>query len=211
MVLVGVSELLCDRDLRRVHTPGAVHALVVVNMHCAHLEGEYPIPGARALADAVGALVEAARGAGAVVVHVHAAPPRTDEPRTDEPRTGAGEPSDRCPLLAVSPDDLVVVGVSDDGFDGTPLGPYLDDSGVGSVAICGAPSETCVAATAKAALRRGLRVVVPRDAHSTYDIPASPGTGAAIPAATVARVAEWALGGEVEIVPRSVDLSFERA
>ncbi len=47
-------------------------------------------------------------------------------------------------------------------------------------------SEMCVSATARAALEQGLPVVLPRDAHTTYDIDD-------LPARSVARAAEHAL------------------
>jgi hypothetical protein len=36
-------------------------------------------------------------------------------------------------------------------------------------------SEMCVQATARTALARGYRVVLPHDAHGTYNVPAVPG------------------------------------
>lgn len=66
----------------------------------------------------------------------------------------------------------------------------------------------CILATARTALDRGYRVVLPHDAHSTYDIPAMPEIGDVVPAAAVSRVAEWALGDEIEIVARAADVRF---
>lgn len=64
--------------------------------------------------------------------------------------------------------------------------------------IGGIPIRT--APIVMAALARGLAVVVPRDAHGTYDLDD-------IPAAVVARVAEHALGDEPELV-ESADVGF---
>ncbi|WP_381796435.1 DUF6461 domain-containing protein [Streptomyces niveus] len=41
------------------------------------------------------------------------------------------------------------------------------------------------------------------------DVPAADGISEAVPAVTVSRVAEWALGDEAEIVARAVDVRFE--
>jgi hypothetical protein len=51
----------------------------------------------------------------------------------------------------------------------------------------------------------------PHDAHGTYDIPAGPGFDQDVPAAVAARVAEWSLGDQVELVPGSDEVSFEPA
>jgi streptothricin hydrolase len=59
----------------------------------------------------------------------------------------------------------------------------------------------CVSATARSALQRGIAVVLAHGAHTTYDIPA-------LPAATVARVAEWALGDQLELPATSKDIMF---
>ena len=41
--------------------------------------------------------------------------------------------------------------------------------GIESLAICGAQSDCCIAATAKAARKAGYRVTVVADARSTFD------------------------------------------
>ena len=56
----------------------------------------------------------------------------------------------------------------------------------------------CVHATARTALARGYRVVLPYDAHGTYNIPAVPGVSEEIPAHVVSRVAAWSLGDQPE-------------
>lgn len=60
----------------------------------------------------------------------------------------------------------------------------------------------------RSALHRGLAVVLPRDAHATYDIPSESGITPAIPAATVARVAERALGDQIELLATGKDVLF---
>jgi phage-related protein len=46
-------------------------------------------------------------------------------------------------------------------------------------------------------VERGYRVVLPHDAHATYDVPVGPGYGQVVPAAAAARVAEWSLATAV--------------
>jgi nicotinamidase-related amidase len=79
------------------------------------------------------------------------------------------------------------------------------------VVLCGVQSEMCVGATARSALARGLRAVLPHDAHGTYDIPAVVGLAELVPAHHLARVAEWALGDEVEIITHARDVEFIEA
>ncbi|MFE5687091.1 cysteine hydrolase, partial [Streptomyces sp. NPDC056512] len=61
---------------------------------------------------------------------------------------------------------------------------------------------------ARTALSRGYRVVLPYDAHATQNVPAAPGISEEIPAATVSRVAAWALGSDADTTTRSADVSF---
>ncbi|WP_269462867.1 isochorismatase family protein [Pseudonocardia saturnea] len=79
------------------------------------------------------------------------------------------------------------------------LDGHLRERGVRRLAICGVMSEMCVAA-ARGALARGYGVVLPHTAHATYCVPAGPGPSRAVPAALAARVAEWPLGDDVEVV-----------
>jgi len=178
-------------------------ALIVVDLQRAFVTGPDAVPEAGALLDAVSVLLDRARTAGALVVHL-----QNDGPpgAVDEPGTPG------WPLaLRPEPDDTVVRKVSDDGFAGTELGHLLAAHGVQAVAICGTQSEMCVGATARTALASGLRVVLPHDAHGTYDIPAVDGLAEGVPAAMVSRVAEWALGDAVDIVARAAEVEFRAA
>jgi nicotinamidase-related amidase len=71
------------------------------------------------------------------------------------------------------------------------------------VAVAGLLSEMCVSATVRGALERGIQVVLVHDAHGTYNLDD-------IPASTVARVAEHALGDEVELANAS-SVRFDRS
>lgn len=70
-------------------------------------------------------------------------------------------------------------------------------------------SEMCVSATARSALARGYRVVLPHDGHATYDIPAAEGIAGPVPHAMVSRVAEWALGDGIDVIAHAADIGFE--
>lgn len=166
----------------------AVDALVVVDVQTAFVSGPDPVPGAAQLLERIGELLDRAREADAIVVHLqNDGPPGAD----DEPGTPGWEL-----YLPVKPGprEHVIRKPRDDGFDATPLGEVLVSAGVRSLAICGVMSEMCVHATAKTALARGYHVVLPYDAHGTYDIPALPGVSETVPAHIASRVAAWSLG-----------------
>ncbi|MFJ9637660.1 cysteine hydrolase family protein [Streptomyces sp. NPDC101178] len=182
--------------------PPPVQALLVVDLQAAFVAGENPVPDARRLLDRVERLVRRARAAGALVVHLQNDGP-AGEP--DEPYTPGWE---LYLPVAAGPAETVIRKTEDDGFESTTLEDRLTAAGVASLAVCGVMSEMCVLATARRALELEYRVVLPHDAHATYDIPAAPGIGERVPAAMASRVAEWALGDEVEVVARAEDVTF---
>ncbi|MFI6104208.1 isochorismatase family protein [Streptomyces sp. NPDC051310] len=182
-----------------------VQALLLVDLQRAFVSGAEAVPDAARLLRHIRDLLARARSGGALVVHL-----QNDGPpgAADEPGTPGWEL-----FLPVEEHgrEAVVRKTEDDGFDGTALGALLDGAGVGAVAVCGVMSEMCVAATARTALARGHRVVLPHDAHATYDIPARPGVSDAVPAVMVSRVAEWSLGDEVEIPAHAAEVTFVSA
>ena len=180
-------------------------ALIVVDMQMAFVHGPNAVPGGAELAERIEHLLGRARAAGVLVIHL----------QNDGPEGAADEPGtpgwDLALPLHLGEHELVLRKTMDDGFDGTELGELLRLSGVNRLVICGVQSEMCVGATARTALARRLRVVLPHDAHGTYDIPAVPGLAERVPARHVSRVAEWALGDEVEIIAHAADVEFIEA
>lgn len=170
-----------------------VEALVVVDMQRGLLTGPSAVPSATDLIDRIGSLMSRADAAGALVVQLQ----NDGEPgAVDEPGTPGWE-------LALAGGE-VVRKTGDDGFAGTRLAALLDARGVRRLALCGVLSEMCVSATARSALGHGLHVVLPHDAHGTYDLDD-------IPAAVVSRVAEHALGDEPALVPTAAEVRFSPA
>lgn len=175
-----------------------VDALIVVDVQSAFVTGEGAVPAAARLVDRTTDLIARARRGGALVVHLQNDGPPGAE---DEPHTPGWELHHP---VEPGPRELVIRKPRDDGFHATSLGDVLTGAGVRAVAVCGVMSEMCVQATARTALERGYRVVVPHDAHATQDCPAVPGVSEAVPAATVSRVAAYALGSDAEVtVPAS--------
>ncbi|MHA6627447.1 isochorismatase family protein [Pseudonocardia sichuanensis] len=174
-------------------------ALVVVDVQRGFLLGEHAVPGAVAVLRAVDVLARSARTAGVLVVHL-----QNDGPpgELDEPRTPGWE----LALPAAGAEPVLRKSV-DDPFRETRLAELLTAHGVTRLAVCGVLSEFCVSAAARGALERGFGVVLPHDAHATYDVPAAPGSPG-VPAALASRAAEWALGDEIEIVASAADVAF---
>ncbi|MFC7310427.1 isochorismatase family protein [Streptomyces monticola] len=182
--------------------PDAVEALIVVDIQSAFVTGDGAVPSAAPLLVRIEDLIGRARDSGALVVHL-----QNDGP--DGAPDEAGTPGWELHFpVEQGPREVTYRKTEDDGFAETELGAFLEKHGVRSVAVCGVMSEMCVGATARTALARGYRVVLPHDAHGTYDIPAAPGISDLVPAPMVSRVAEWALGDEVEIVAHAAAVTF---
>ena len=180
----------------------SVEALVIVDMQQAFVTGDEAVPDAARVVARTSELLARARTAGAYVVHLQ----NDGGPGTpDEPRTPGWELH-----VAAGPGETVVRKTVDDGFEETDLEELLRGRGVTAAAVCGVQSEMCVRATAATALHLGFRVVLPHDAHATYDVPPAPGDTEGVPAAQAARVAEWSLGDEVEIVAHADEVGFVR-
>ncbi|MEV8585470.1 isochorismatase family protein [Streptomyces sp. NPDC051180] len=182
-----------------------VDALIVVDVQSAFVTGEGAVPAAARLVDRTKDLISRARQEGALVVHLQNDGPPGSE---DEPHTPGWELHHP---VEPGPSEVVIRKPRDDGFHGTSLGGVLADAGVRAVAVCGVMSEMCVQATARTALERGYRVVVPHDAHATQDCPAVPGVSELVPAATVSRVAAYALGSDAEVTVSASAVTFTAA
>jgi nicotinamidase-related amidase len=167
-----------------VTTP--VTAFVVVDAQQSLLAGEAAIPDAADVVARIAKLLTAARAAGALVIHLQndGAPGTLDEPGT----SGWFIHQDVAPELG----EVVLRKTRDDGFEGTELENLLARKSVRRIAVAGLLSEMCVSATVRGALARGLQVVLVHDAHATYDLDE-------ISASIVSRVAEHALGDEIEL------------
>ncbi|MFE5590500.1 isochorismatase family protein [Streptomyces sp. NPDC056549] len=179
-----------------------VDALIVVDVQSAFVTGEGAVPAAGRIVDRTSDLIERARRDGAFIAHLQNDGPPGAE---DEPHTPGWELHH---AVKPGPAEVVIRKPHDDGFEDTALGEALTGAGVRAVAVCGVMSEMCVQATARTALALGYRVVVPHDAHATQDIPAAPGIGEAVPAATVSRVAAYALGSDAETTVTAADVTF---
>jgi nicotinamidase-related amidase len=175
-------------------------AVLVVDAQRALVEGEHAVADADGLLDRIGALLDRARDSDIPVLHLQ------DNGLEDKLIT-RGTPGWEL-ALAIADNEPVIAKDRDDGFDGTELAELLEDRGITRLVVVGIQSEMCVAATARGALSRGLQVVLPRDGHTTYDVPADDAGGRAVPAAQVARVAEWSLGDSIEVPSSVADVTW---
>lgn len=176
------------------------HALIVIDVQRAFVAGPDAVPEHRTLMEAVELLLGRARAAGAPVIFL----------QNDGPGGAPDQPGTDGWALALDarPGEILLRKTEDDGFDGTELEALLRERSVEAVALCGVLSEMCVAATARAALERGFTVLLPHDAHATYDVPPGPGGSPGVPAALAARAAEWSLGDEVVIPATASEVVF---
>lgn len=175
-------------------------ALIVVDMQVAFVTGSDAVPAHMPLLEAIGTVIDAARTARAPVIFLQndGAPGTPDAPH--QPGWELHFPQ--------LPGEIIVRKTMDDGFEQTGLHETLTRLGIRTLVLCGVLSEMCVAATARGAMQRGYGVILPHDAHATYDVPPGPGGSAGVPASMAARAAEWSLGDQVMIAPSVEDVRF---
>lgn len=117
-----------------------------------------PIPDAPAVGRRIAEILERARRAGAMVIHV---------------RNNGGEDDPDAPgstgwelVHEAAGHEAVVDKHTPDAFAGTGLGSLLANAR--EVVIAGMQGEYCVRETSLSALRRGVAVVLAQGAHATY-------------------------------------------
>ncbi|QXI40131.1 isochorismatase family protein [Pseudomonas xantholysinigenes] len=178
-------------------------ALLLVDVQCAFMEGPDAVPDHLALQVRIARLLARARQAGVPVIFLQ----NDGAPGSPDAAHSAGWPLYFPPAEG----EHVLFKTDDDGFVDTELQALLTALGVRCLAFCGLLSEMCLAATVRAALQRGFDVLLPHDAHATYDVPPGPGGSPGVPAALAARAAEWSLGDEVQILASVEALAFSLA
>jgi nicotinamidase-related amidase len=188
---------------RNVKNSAVAHAVMVIDMQRAFVEGPGAIPRIGTVLPAARRQIEAARAAGALVVYLQN-DGGAGEP--DQPETAGWELA-----FEPQPGDVVVRKRHDNGFAGTDLDTLLRDHHVKTISICGVMSEMCVAATARSAMERGYEVVLAHDAHGTFHVPALASGDPEVPAELAARAAEWSLGDGVLIPLTSESVRFRTA
>lgn len=183
---------LAGADLNPTHLSDA--SLVLIDMQNEYLEGPIAVTGAQpAIAGAL-KLLEAARAAGAPVIHV-------------AHNGKAGGLFDRNaargqivePLTPASGEKIIEKGLPN-AFAGTDLASAIAETGKTNVVLCGFMTHMCVSSTARAALDVGLRVTVDANSCATRDLP--DGKGGVVDANTLHEVALVELADRFAVIAR---------
>ncbi|MEM7524659.1 MAG: isochorismatase family protein [Pseudomonadota bacterium] len=136
-------------------------ALILVDIQNDYFSGgRWSLDGMEAAAANAARLLAAARRSGTLVLHI-----RHEMDRPDAPFFAPGsEGAEINAVVAPEGDEPVLLKHRPNSFLGTDLKTRLDDAGADAVTICGAMSQMCVDATARAAADFGYRVTVAADA-----------------------------------------------
>ncbi len=154
-------------------------ALVLIDVQNDYFPGgKWPLSGIESAADNASKLLEAARTAGDLVVHV-----RHEFPTANAPFFAPGSEGAKIhPKVRQREGEPMVLKHHVNSFRETDLKAILDRHGIEEVVICGAMSHMCVDAGVRAASDLGYKCVVVHDACATRD---QEFEGAIVPAAQV--------------------------
>jgi nicotinamidase-related amidase len=152
-------------------------ALIVIDVQNDYFPGgRWTLSGIDAAADNVARLLDAARAAGELVVHV-----RHEFPTADAAFFAPGSPGAEIhPKVKPLPGEPVILKHQINAFRETDLKAVLDKHGVTDVVICGAMSHMCVDAATRASNDHGYACTVVHDACASRDLEFN---GVTIPAA----------------------------
>ncbi|WP_454914699.1 cysteine hydrolase family protein [Xanthobacter sediminis] len=180
----GAKTLLQMAGVARPAPLLALSTVVVIDAQREYVDGHLPLDGVAAALAAIGRLLDAARGAGAPVIHV-----------AHKGAEGSGGPFDpKGPGFAFAAPALpaqgegVVEKTLPNAFAGTDLQARLAATGRKSVIFVGFMTHMCVSTTARAALDLGYVSYVAADAVATRALP-DPLGGPDIPAPDIHRAA----------------------
>ncbi len=136
-------------------------ALILVDIQNDYFEGGlWPVAKMDAVATNAARLLAAAREAGDLVIHVRHEM-ASDQAPFFRPGTEGAEIN---PAVAPQGAEAVITKGRPNSFQGTELLQRLQGAGVEAVTICGAMSQMCIDATARAAVDHGFAVTVAEDA-----------------------------------------------
>lgn len=139
----------------------AKRALILVDIQNDYFPGgAWPVAGMEAAAEKAARLLGAARASGEMVVHI-----RHEMLQEGAPFFQAGsEGAEIAAVVAPGEGEPVLTKHKPNSFLGTGLEARLRDAGIEAVTICGAMSQMCIDATARAAADLGFAVTVVADA-----------------------------------------------
>ncbi|WP_018633573.1 cysteine hydrolase family protein [Neomegalonema perideroedes] len=179
-------------------------ALIVIDVQNDYFPGgKFTLSGMEAAAANAARVLEAARAAGDLVLHV-----RHEFASEDAPFfTPASEGARIHPSAAPREGEPVILKHAVNSFQGTDLKARLDAAGIKSVVIVGAMSHMCVEGAARAAADFGYAVTVVHDAVATRDLEFG---GVVVPAAQAHATALAAIGFAYAATPSTKEWLSQR-
>jgi nicotinamidase-related amidase len=171
--------------------------LLLIDCQREYVDGRLPLVGVESALAECRRLLEAARGAGAPVVHVvhHGQRGGLFDP---ESREGA-----IVDQVAPRSTEAIVAKRLPNSFAGTELQQVLEKFDRKDIIVCGFMTHMCVSATVRAGLDLGWRSTVVGSAAATRDLPGI--GGGVVPAAQLHAIELAALADRFAIVASSAD------
>ena len=169
------------------------HALILVDIQNDYFEGgKWPVARMAEAAANAARVLNAARAAQQMIVHVH-----HEMPEGGPFFVTGTEGAAIAPVVAPQNGEATVLKHRPNSFHNTALEAMLRDKGITAVTICGAMSQMCIDATARAARDMGFAVTVVEDACGARDVAFG---GTTVPAAQVHATIMGALNGSYATV-----------
>lgn len=154
-------------------------ALILIDIQNDYFpDGLMPLPNMPAAAKQAARLLAGARAAGDVVIHIQHIAASASAPFFRPDTDGRAI----HPSVRPQPHETVISKARPNSFQGTDLARVLKGKGVTHLTMCGAMSQMCVDATARAAVDLGFEVTVISDACAAADVSFD---GTDVPAAMV--------------------------
>lgn len=135
-------------------------ALLVIDVQKGLFEKSTSIYHAQQLLTNINALIDQARQAGAPVIYIQHANPKSLASGSDAWQLH--------PEIQPRADELILEKHHGNAFEDTPLREELEKRQVGQLVITGLVTHGCVKATCLGAVDEGYRVVLVGDGHSSY-------------------------------------------
>jgi nicotinamidase-related amidase len=174
-------------------------AVVIIDAQNEYVCGKLPLANVDEALDGVAHLLEAARNAGAPVIHV------VHRGRAGGLFDPLGKLFQIHARAAPGAGEKIIEKALPNAFAKTALHLALQSTERKSLVIAGFMTHMCVSATARSALDHGWKTTVIADAAATRDLP-DPLGGETIPAAVVHRAALAEIADRFAVVARVADL-----
>jgi nicotinamidase-related amidase len=172
---------------------------VIIDAQDEYVSGKLPLEGVEPALAQIAALLQAARQAGAPVIHIvqRGRPGGLFDPQ--------GPGFKIAPRVAPASGESVIEKPLPNAFTKTELHSVLQGTGRKSLVLAGFMTHMCVSATARSALDHGYVTTVASDAVATRALP-DPLGGADIPAAQIHRAALAELADRFATIARTADI-----